>query len=120
MKIDAAHRYGEYRDLAKYPVETTRFHPTFFYEAAWNLIGFALLMWASRRFKDKLLPGDVMLLYLIWYPLGRIWVEMFRPDAWKLGVGTLTTAQFIGIVSVVGASLLLTLRHWHHGRSQRA
>ena len=114
VKIDAAHRFGPYRDLTKYPVETTRFHPTFFYEAAWNLIGFALLLWISRKFKDKLLPGDVMLLYLIWYPLGRIWVEMFRPDAWKLGVGTLTTAQFIGVVSVIGATLLLIIRHRYH------
>ncbi len=111
VKIDAAHRFGEYRDLVKYPVETTRFHPTFFYEAGWNLIGFVLLMWASRRFRDRLLPGDVMLLYMIWYPLGRFWVEMFRPDAWRLGVGTLTTAQFIGLISIAVAVALLVVRH---------
>jgi prolipoprotein diacylglyceryltransferase len=31
----------------------------------------------------------------MWYPLGRFWVEMFRPDAWRMG--TLATAQWIAI-----------------------
>ena len=99
-------------------METTRFHPTFFYEAAWNLVGFGLLLWVSRRFKDRLLPGDVMLLYAIWYPAGRFWVEMFRPDAWKLGVGTLTTAQFISLLSIVTAVVLLVVRHRRRSSSR--
>ncbi len=112
VKIDARHRFGPYRDLVKYPEETTRFHPTFFYEAAWNLVGFVLLLWISRRFRDRLYPGDVMLLYGIWYPLGRFWVEMFRPDAWMLGVGSLTTAQFISLIAIGVSITLLLLRHW--------
>ncbi len=111
VKIDASHRFGPYKDLVKYPVETTRFHPTFFYESAWNFVGFVLLLWASRRFKERLLPGDLLLLYGIWYPLGRFWVEMFRPDAWVLGVGSLTTAQFISLVSIVVCTVALIVRH---------
>lgn len=115
VKIDAAHRFGEYRDLVQYPVETTRFHPTFFYEATWNVIGFGLLLVISRRLRHRLRAGDVMFLYMIWYPLGRIWVEMFRPDAWRLGAGALTTAQFISILSILAAIVLLYTRHrgWH-------
>ena len=45
----------------------------------------------------KLRDGDLILVYLIWYPLGRIIIEMFRPDAWVTGVPGLTTAQLISL-----------------------
>lgn len=92
-------------------IASTRFHPTFFYEAIWNLIGFALLMWIGRRFQRRLRDGDMILLYLIWYPLGRIIIEMFRPDAWVTGIPGLTTAQLFSLGSIVVAVLLLILRH---------
>lgn len=92
-------------------IASTRFHPTFFYEAIWNLIGFALLMWIGRRFYRRLRDGDIILMYLIWYPLGRIIIEMFRPDAWVTGIPGLTTAQFISLGAIVFAVIMLVLRH---------
>ncbi len=79
--------------------QTHGFHPTFYYEAAWNVVGFALLWVLGRRLRNWLHDGDVFCLYLIWYPLGRFWVEMFRPDAWRLG--SLATAQWISIVAIL-------------------
>lgn len=87
----------------------TGFHPTFFYEAGWSLLSFGVLYFIMRRFGRKLRIGDMALLYFIAYPLGRFWVEMFRPDAWTLG--TLATAQWIGLGSIVISSILLFLRH---------
>ena len=55
--------------------------------------------------------GDGLLLYLIAYPLGRFWVEMFRPDAWVMG--RLATAQWIGIGCIVFALVMLFLRHYN-------
>ena len=72
---------------------TNGFHPTFFYEALWNLAVFALLTILFKRFGDRFRQGDGIWLYFIAYPLGRFWVEMFRPDAWVMG--TLATAQWI-------------------------
>jgi phosphatidylglycerol:prolipoprotein diacylglycerol transferase len=88
------------------------FHPTFFYEAVWNLAMFVLLTWALRRYGSHLRTGDALWLYFIAYPLGRFWVEIFRPDAWTMG--TLATAQWIGLISifVAGAALLLRHRKW--------
>ena len=91
--------------------ETTHFHPTFFYEAIWNLVGFALIMWLARKFQHKMRDGDVFLAYLIWYPLGRFWVEYFRPDAWLVGGSKLATAQLIALVSIVFGIVMLILRH---------
>ena len=96
----------DFTDLAAYPPET-RFHPTFFYESAWNFIGFLLLLWAGRRFQKQLRDGDIFAGYLIWYGVGRAWVELlFRPDAWT--IGALPTAVWVSI-SLVGAALLILL-----------
>jgi len=109
VPIDCAHRYGDFT-CDKLP-ETARFHPTFFYEALWNLIGFGLFLWLGRKFSHKLRDGDVILAYFIWYPLGRFWVEFFRPDAWMVPGTPLATAQLIAIVCILAASAMLFLRH---------
>ena len=85
------------------------YHPTFFYEAGWNLLMFGLLFLVYRQFGHKLRRGDGALLYFIAYPVGRFWVEFFRPDAWV--IGELATAQWIAIVSVAVCVVLLIVRH---------
>jgi phosphatidylglycerol:prolipoprotein diacylglycerol transferase len=88
---------------------TTRFHPTFLYESLWSLGVFLILYNVHARLPHRLRNGDVFLLYIILYPLGRFIVEFFRPDAWTMG--GLATAQWIAIACVVGASILIVLRH---------
>jgi phosphatidylglycerol---prolipoprotein diacylglyceryl transferase len=87
----------------------TRFHPTFLYESLWNLVVFVILYNVHARLRHKLRNGDVLLGYLILYPLGRFFVEFFRPDAWTMG--GLATAQWIALVCIAGASITLVLRH---------
>jgi phosphatidylglycerol:prolipoprotein diacylglycerol transferase len=99
----------DFTDLQTYPPDT-RFHPTFFYESAWNFIGFIGLMWIARRFQDRLRDGDIMGFYFIWYGLGRSWVEyFFRPDAWTLGA--LPTAVVISLGLVALGVLILVINH---------
>ncbi len=96
-------------DAARQWYAQNGFHPTFYYEALWNVAGFALLWFAGRRFKSWLRDGDVFCLYLIWYPLGRFWVEMFRPDAWRMG--SLATAQWFAIGGIALGALGLLVNH---------
>lgn len=96
-------------DAARQWYAANGFHPTFYYEALWNVAGFALLWWAGRRFKSWLRDGDVFLFYLIWYPVGRFWVELFRPDAWR--IGSLATAQWVALGCIVVAIVGLILNH---------
>ena len=110
IPIDAAHRTYDYVDLARYPVDTTRFHPLFLYESLLNLLGFVVLIAISRRFKDRLKEGDLILLYFIWYPVVRIFVESFRFDAWT-SFGNIPTATLISIAAAVLAVALLVVRH---------
>jgi phosphatidylglycerol:prolipoprotein diacylglycerol transferase len=91
------------------------FHPTFFYEALWNVAMFCLLALIIWRYGERLRRGDGVLLYLIAYGVGRFWVEMFRPDAWV--IGQMATAQWIALTCVVVSVILLIVRHvgwsWH-------
>lgn len=101
-------RIPPYNDLTAYPL-TTKFHPDFLYESLWNLIGFILLIWVGRKYADKLKDGDMLSLYLIWYPVGRILVESLRPDAWV--VGGIPTAQIVSaILIVIGIGLMILRR----------
>jgi phosphatidylglycerol:prolipoprotein diacylglycerol transferase len=88
---------------------THGYHPTFFYEAGWNLLMFLLLAWVIWQFGRRLRTGDGVWLYLIAYPLGRFWVELFRPDAWVWG--QLATAQWIAIGAILVGLLALIGRH---------
>lgn len=56
----------------------TLFHPTFLYESLWSLAGVAILLAADRRF--QLRWGRMFGLYLIYYSIGRVWVEGIRID----------------------------------------
>lgn len=109
IPIDAAHRVGPWTDLAAYPVDTTRFHPLFAYEALLNLVGLVLILWAARRFAAWLYDGDILAFYLIWYSGVRIWLETFRVENWTiLGV---PTAIWIGILTILAAGGVFILRH---------
>jgi phosphatidylglycerol:prolipoprotein diacylglycerol transferase len=106
---NANQRIPPYNDLTAYPLETTLFHPVFLYESLWNLIGFGLLMWIGRKYSHKLLDGDMLSLYLIWYPIGRILVESLRPDAWTLS--GIPTAQIVSVVLIlIGVGLMIYRR----------
>lgn len=85
------------------------FHPTFFYEAGWNVLMFALLTLLIRRWGSNLRRGDVALLYFITYGVGRLWTEALRPDAWMLG--PIAAAQWIALASIIIAGVLLAMRH---------
>jgi phosphatidylglycerol---prolipoprotein diacylglyceryl transferase len=63
---------------AQYLGETT-FHPTFLYEALWNLLVMAVLLRAARRWRQHP-PGYYLALYLALYSLGRFFVEGLRVD----------------------------------------
>ena len=82
------------------PVGTT-FHPTFLYEALWNLAGIALLLYLDRRF--QLGYGRVFALYVMIYTAGRGWIESLRIDTIELNdVLGLRWGVWMSIVLFVG------------------
>ena len=108
IPISAQHRLPAYQDLLKYPVETTRFHPTFAYEMLWNFAAAGLLLWLSRRYKEELKPGTIFAGWLLLAGLGRTWIEFFRPDQPKIGDSMVSYSMIVAaLMAIVGALLLM-------------
>ena len=108
IKIEATHRLLEFQNLSKYPVETTRFHPTFAYEMIWNFAVAGFLLWIWRRYEKDTKPGTLFSGWLILAGVGRIWVEYFRPDQPKIeALGISYTTLAAAFMAIAGVFLLL-------------
>lgn len=110
LRIDPPHRIPPYDDLTQYP-ESVRFQPLFLYESLWNLVGFGLLFWISRRFERQLKDGDLALLYFIWYPLGRFFIEFLRTDSWFFAGTPFNVVHLLSFIAIVASAVALYLRH---------
>lgn len=100
--IRPENRLPQYADQAYY-------HPMFLYESLWNLANMAILLFLGRKIKAKLFPGDIFLVYLIVYPLGRFLLEFIRLDPSNVGGinANQTIMAVIAILSLIG----LILKH---------
>jgi phosphatidylglycerol---prolipoprotein diacylglyceryl transferase len=107
--IDPQHRYPQFANVAYY-------HPLFLYESLWNLANLALLLWLSRRYPQQLKTGDIFLVYLIIYPLGRFLLEFLRLDS-SMVAGININQIIMGIIALL-AALVLAGRHLIHSGSQ--
>ena len=81
-------------------------HPTFFYESLWNLIGFILLHFYSKKRKFK---GEMALLYVAWYGAGRAWIEGLRTDS--LYIGPVRVSQLLAVISCLAAIAVLVCQY---------
>ena len=78
------------------------YHPTFLYESVWNLVGFILLHFLSKRRKYD---GQIALGYCAWYGLGRCFIEGLRVDS--LYWGPFRVSQLLAGLTCVAASAIL-------------
>ena len=82
---------------------------TFFYESAWDFLGFLLLWIMKEKVTAK---GNLFLLYLCWYGLGRAVIEGLRTDS--LMWGSVRVSQALSLGLVIAAGIVLILRHLKH------
>lgn len=78
-------------------IDGAYYQPTFLYESVWNLIGFIIMLFLRRT--KKLKVGYLTGFYLIWYSIGRCFIEYFRSDS--LMLGTIKVAQLISLSLIV-------------------
>ncbi|MFC4387068.1 prolipoprotein diacylglyceryl transferase [Gracilibacillus marinus] len=88
-------------------IKGTMYHPTFLYESVWNIIGFGLLL-LLRKYPIR--RGELFLSYVIWYSIGRYFIEGMRTDSLYIIEPILRTAQFISIVLIICAIILIVFR----------
>lgn len=79
-------------------VDYIQVHPTFLYESLWNLALLLFLLWYIRR---KKFHGEVFLLYLSGYGIGRFWVENMRTDQLLLPGFDIPVSMVVGAVMAV-------------------
>lgn len=77
-------------------IEGITYHPTFLYESMWNLVGLAIIL-ILRRVNLK--RGEIFIFYIMWYSIGRFFIEGMRTDS--LYGGGLRAAQVISIIGVL-------------------
>ena len=96
---DSFFRMGLYNTITG---QTEFYHPTFLYESVWNLCGFLLLHFLSKRRKYD---GQIALCYAAWYGLGRCLIEGLRMDS--LYWGSFRVSQMLAGISCVAAVIVL-------------
>src|SRR4029450_7741051 len=85
------------------------FHPLFLYESISGALGALFLIWLGYHMRDRLRPGDLLLVFFVWYGIVRFALETFRVDNWTFfGI---PTAQIVSALFVVSALVILARRH---------
>lgn len=88
--------------------ETLYVHPTFLYESLWNILGLIVLHIWSKKGKRKY-DGQIFWLYILWYGLGRAWIEGLRSDSLYIGSTDIRVSQLLAIVSAVVSFVILII-----------
>lgn len=83
-------------------------HPTFLYESLWNFAGFLFLHFYFKKHERKF-DGEITLLYVAWYGIGRAWIEGLRTDSLYIPGTTLRVSQLLAALSAIVAIVLLVL-----------
>ncbi|MBQ8146711.1 MAG: prolipoprotein diacylglyceryl transferase [Clostridia bacterium] len=97
-------------------------HPTFLYESLWNIIGFTVIYFVFVRNKKlHKINGQIFYCYLIWYGLGRLWIEGLRTDSLYLVDGVIRVSQLIALLSLIAGITLMIIglyRYFKYGKGE--
>ncbi len=113
--LEAQRTYLQNRGIPNFIVDKMNiggiyYHPTFLYESLWNILGMIFLL-LLRRTKYMYI-GDLGLIYLMWYSLGRGIIEGMRTDSLYIGDTNIRTAQLLSVILFIGAAVVLFIRHY--------
>lgn len=89
-------------------VEYIQVHPTFLYESLWNL---ALLIIILLYTNHKKFNGELTLIYVLGYGIGRAWIESLRTDQLLLWGTNIPVSELLSILLAVVAACLLIYKH---------
>lgn len=113
LPLDAV-RSSDVTELMRENMETVKgvsyiqVHPTFLYESLWCMMVLLLLLLYRRH---KKFDGEVFLLYLFGYGLGRVWIEGLRTDQLLIRGTAIPVSQLLaGTLVIVSTGMILLLR----------
>ena len=89
-------------------VQYIQVHPTFLYESLWNILVLVLILVFTTK---KKFTGEIFLLYLVGYALGRVWIEGLRTDQLQIGSTGIAVSQVLsGAIVIVGVVVWICVR----------
>lgn len=96
--------------MEQYVVEgTILVHPTFLYESVWNMVLLILLILYG---KHKKFDGEVGLLYMVGYGLGRFWIESLRTDQLLIWGTQIPVSMALAAVLALGSFTLIAVKRY--------
>lgn len=113
LPVDSVRSIDISENLAQHIADGTNYiqvHPTFLYESLWNLILLAVMLLYRQH---KRFQGEMWLLYLGGYGLGRAWIEGIRTDTLFIPHTTIAVSQVLAVVLFVvalAADILIRMR----------
>jgi phosphatidylglycerol:prolipoprotein diacylglycerol transferase len=112
IPIECANRLSAY-PCSTFPEATTRFHPLFLYESISGIVGAIFLVWLGFRFRDRLRPGDLLLIFFIWYGTTRLILETMRVDNWTFFNVPVAQIISLAVIAIGVGGLLYRHRRGH-------
>lgn len=106
--------HGQVTETAVYDAVsdgTLGVHPTFFYESMWNVLGFCLLVLLAKKWRRC--DGQMFLSYVVWYGVGRFFIEGLRTDSLYFFSTGIRVSQLVGLASAGAAAGILVWRLKH-------
>ena len=89
-------------------IEGVTYHPTFLYESMWNIVGLIIILLLR---KVNLKRGEMFLFYLVWYSIGRFFIEGMRTDSLYV-IGELRAAQLVSSSRLCWALAVFIVRRY--------
>src|SRR5262249_37112386 len=98
-----------------YPDPALRFHPIFLYESIGDLLICLALLYIARRYAERLRNGDMIILYMIFYPVLRFVLEFLRLDSSEITSALLNLSinanQTLSAIVAIVAAVWYASRH---------
>ncbi len=104
ITIDPQYRLPEFSAYSTY-------HPLFLYESVWNLLNMGLLLYVGKRYDKWLKKGDIFLVFLMVYSLGRFLLEFLRLDSAQVA-GINFNQTVVAAVALISAGIFI----WRHSK----
>ncbi len=110
IQIPREARVDPFQSMIDFPADTL-FHPIWAYEAIWSLVAFYVLWRIYNQYRDRLLTGDLFLMYIAQYSFVRFLLEFLRVEIAVIGDTGINSSQAITALAFIVAVGLLLYRH---------
>ncbi len=109
IQIPRDARVAPYESLIDFPLDTL-FHPIWAYEALWSLVAFYVLWRIYHQYRDRLVSGDMFLLYVAQYSFVRFLLEFLRVEVAEIGFSGINSSQAVTLIAFLVSTGILFRR----------